>query len=221
MPKSRVRPPCVPEAILSPSGIVSTILLDERYTPYTKQAVRVENICGSFKEYISTDGLERVSKGEGSQKEIYHLHGNVIINRGKAGFMGVRSFHGIERLSQTLRASSTDNMVHMAVLTSRLGKRVQVSANGILESNLRKYSQHIRVEGRMYESTNTVRFSIFDFSLFQCPEEIRPDNNDWLVTGKGLIIIRMSWRTIGWTDAVERACICLCNRVTEWIDSCC
>jgi len=221
MPKTRLRPPCVPEAILSSSGIVSTILLDERYTPYTKQDARVENICGSFKEYITTDGLERVTKGTGSQKEIYHLHGNVIISKGKAGFMGVRSFHGIECLSQTLHASSTDNVVHMVVLTSRLGKRVQVSANGILETNIRKFSQHIRVGGRMYENTNTVRFSVFNFSLFECPDEIRPENNDWLVTGKGLIIIRMSWRGIRWTEPIEKACIDLCNRVTRWIHSYC
>lgn len=228
--KSTTRHPCVPEAILCPSGVIKTILLDERYAPYDRQGARIENLCGTFTEYVSMTGLKTVAKGAGIRKEVYHLHGNVVINQGRGAFMGARSMDGIQRLARSLQLSSPGNVVHMAVLTTRLGRRAQVSSNGLLEINLERHSEHLRVEGRMYEHTNAVRFTITKFSApqFRLPLEIQPDNNDWMVTGKGMIIIRFSWRGpeesrkgLEWTRDTEAAILGLCNRVTDWLGSCC
>jgi hypothetical protein len=121
---------CVPESILMSDGGVQTILLDERYTPYTAHQPKIENLCGSFREYTSTKGLEGVVKHTqtclGKQKELFHLHGNVTIYQGKAAFMAVRGIDGLEKLSRALNLSSPDNVVHMAVLSGRIGARVQV-----------------------------------------------------------------------------------------------
>ena len=222
--------PCIPESILGSSGIIQTILLDERYTPYEKQQPRIENLCGTFTEYISTVGMDSVVKKNGTKKEIFHLHGNVTINQGKGSFMGVRGMHGIERLAKSLRLESPNNVVHMAVLTAKLGKRVQVSTNGLLETNLERHAEHLQVEGRMYEHTNAVRFTVIKFEApqFAMPPELRPDNNDWMVTGKGMIIIRLSWRVqeherkgLAWNMETEAACLNLCERVSTWILRCC
>lgn len=230
MPKVHKRHLCVQESILLSSGEVDTVLLDERYEPYTKQGTRIENLCGTFTEYVSTVGLERVVRRIGTQREVFHLHGNVVINQGKGAFMGVRGVRGLERLAEALNLSSAGNIVHMAVLTTKLGKRVQVSANGLLETNLERHSEHLRVEGRLYEHTNAVRFTLtkFEAPQFRIPKEMQPDNNDWMVTGKGMVITRFSWRTLpqeqrrlAWNSETEAACLSLCERATEWIRSCC
>ena len=61
------------------------------------------------------------------QKEMYHLQGNVSIYQWKAGFMAVQGMQGLESLSRALNLASAKNLVHMAVLSGSIGKRVQVS----------------------------------------------------------------------------------------------
>jgi hypothetical protein len=223
MPKIQRHNICVPESILTSDGEVQTILLDERYTPYTSQKPKIENLCGSFCEYTSTNGLEGVVKLTqtclGRQKEIFHLHGNVTIYQGKAAFMAVRGIEGLQKLSNALNLSSAHNIVHMAVLSGRIGTRVQVAESGLLESNLSQHNEWIRIEGRMYEHTNTVRLRVrkFEGPVFFLPEETRPDNNDWMVTGKGMVIIRLTWRRLSWTREAEDACLTMCTRAVEWL----
>lgn len=227
MPKTHPRRLCVPESILRSSGGVDTVLLDERYTPYARQRCRIENLCGTFTEYVSMVGLDRVTKRTGTQKEIFHLQGNVVVNQGRAAFMGARGARGLERLARVLSLEGPRNLVHMAVLTTKIGKRVQVSSNGLLETNLERHAEHLRVDGRMYEHTNAVRFSLIKFEApqFRIAPEYQPDNNDWMVTGKGMLIIRFSWHSalnrLEWTPTVEAACLDLCERVTDWIRECC
>jgi len=223
MPRCQARKICVPESILTRTGETEVVLLDERYAPYAKQGARIENLCGTFTEYIFATGLDPVLVKTGTTKELFHLHGNVVINQGKGAFMGVRGIHGLTALATVLQLSSPAcNIVHMAVLTIKLGKRVQVSSNGLLETNLERHAEHLRVEGRMYEHTNAVRFSLtkFEAPQFHMPPEFIPSNNDWMVTGKGMLIIRLSWRRVVWSKDVETGCLDLCERVAAWIDTC-
>ena len=71
----------------------------------------------------------------------------------------------------------------------------------------------------MYEHTNTVRLKVkkFEGSIFHLPEEFRPDNNDWMVTGKGMVITRLTWRRLPWTHEAEQACLSMCIRVVDWL----
>ena len=41
-----------------------------------------------------------------------------------------------------------------------------------------------------------------------------------MVTGKGMLIIRLSWRRVVWTQEVEMECLSLCERVAAWVDTC-
>jgi hypothetical protein len=222
MPRYQARQLFVPEAILLENGEIGSVLLDRRYTPYAKQGARIENLCGSFTEYVHTDGLAQVVKKTGTQKEIFHLHGNVVINQGKGAFMGVRGMAGLEKLARAINISTPGNVVHMAVMTSKIGRRVQVSCNGLLETNLERHREHLRVEGRLYEHTNAVRFTLtkFEAPQFRLPRAMVPDNNDWMVTGKGMLIIRLSWRRVAWTREIEAECLALCERVLAWLDEC-
>jgi hypothetical protein len=80
----------------------------------------------------------------------------------------------------------------------------------------------VRVTGRMYDHTNSVGFTIvrFEEDAFRMPAEYRPDSNDWTVTGKGMVIIRLIWKNIEWTRALEDSCLAMCNGVTDWLGSC-
>lgn len=223
MPRHNHRVDCVSESILLPNGDVETILLDERYTPYSKRGARIENLCGSFTESVHTGGLEKVLTKTGTQRELYHLQGNVVVNQGKGAFMAARGMAGLVRLARTLNLSSPANVVHMAVITSKLGKRAQVTSGGLLESTLARHSDLVRVKGRIYEHTNSVCFSVlrFDRAPFILPAECAPDKNDWTVTGKGMLLIRLIWQRLDWTLETEQACLAFCDRATEWLHNSC
>lgn len=223
MPRHNNRAMSVRERVLAPEGGVETILLDDRYTPYSSQQARIENLCGSFSEYVHTAGLQNVISKVNGQCELFHLHGNVVINQGRGSFLAVRGMHGLECLSRAVNLASPRNVVHMVVLTSKIGKRVQVSSAGLLEACLARQTGVIRVMGRMYEHTNSVGFSIlrFDKTPFFMPQEFRPDNNDWTVTGKGMVIIRLIWKSLEWTQACEDACLSMCDQVSDWMRTSC
>jgi hypothetical protein len=103
--------------------------------------------------------------------------------QGRGAFLAVRGIDGLEALSKALRLSSAGNTVHMVVLTSKIGKRAQVSSAGLLETSLNQQKGQVRpadpppppprgpdrergqvrVMGRIYEHTNSVSFEILRF----------------------------------------------------------
>jgi hypothetical protein len=151
---------CIHERVLRPGGGIETILLDERYAPYERQGARIENLCGSFTEYVHSSWLRAaVSKG-GGQRELYHLHGNVTLSHGRGSFLAVRGARGLQCLSRALGLATPRNTVHMVVLTTKMGKRAQVSSSGLLEAALSQQGAAVRVMGRIFEHTNSVGFSV-------------------------------------------------------------
>ena len=129
MPRYNRRSISVRESVLRSSGSVETILLDERYAPYDRQGARIENLCGSFTEFVHSSPLLSVISSASGQREMFHLHGNVVLHNGRGSFLAVRGMAGLERLSRALHISSPRNVVHMVVLTSKIGRRVQVSSS--------------------------------------------------------------------------------------------
>ena len=223
MPRATGRDECVEENILVHTGGVQTIMLDARYTPYDPQPARIENLCGSFTEYAHTLEVGGIASRNGTQKELFHIHGNIVVNQGKAAFMAARGMRCLERLARSLRLSTPSNVVHMAVITSRTGKRAQVTCAGLLEATLARHEHQVRVRGRIYEQTNSVRFSVTSFKEppFQLPEDLIPDKNDWTVTGRGMIVTRLIWKRLEWSDENERACLRMCDAATDWLQKCC
>lgn len=222
MPKRTDRHACVRENVLLSDGVVGCVMLDERYRPYDVQPIRIENLCGSFTERVESSVLKGVVMNTvspfGRQREVYTLHGNVTINQGRGSFMGAQSVAGLERLASMLDLSTSENVVHMAVICGKIGKRLQVSSSGLLETKLNKFASNVRIEGRMYDHTNTVRLHVFKFEddgLFELARAFRPDKNDWTVTGRGTVMIRFTWKRVRWTAESEAACMRLCSRVVE------
>lgn len=234
MPKRRVHKECIPERILRDDGEVETIMLDERYKPYRGQHAKVENLCGAFTEMVHTPNLQGVLMDTqnqfGRQKEAFCLHGNVAINKGKASFMGARNARSLERLAGALALSSPRNVVHMAVMCAKTGRRIQVRSSGLLESRLSsRWGNFLRIENRLYDHTNTVRMSVRQFvdpvpggatdespePTFALAAAFRPDKNNWTITGRGTVMARFAWIQVEWTPECEAACLALCDRVVQ------
>ena len=57
----------------------------------------------------------------------------------------------------------------------------------------------------------------YDFVL---KELYQPLTNDWTVTGKGAVIIRMTWKSLEWDEAAENELIAMCNRVVKVVKAC-
>lgn len=220
MPKRIDREACVPEDVLQADGRVETVMLDGRYRPYQAQRARVENLCGSFREAVDKHNLRGVlihTQSEfGKQREVFSVHGNVALNQGRGAFMGVRNFDALESLARGLGLTSAGNAVHMAVICGKTGRRMQVKSSGLLESRLiTRFGKHIRIEGRMYDHTNTVRMSIVKFNegVFNLNRAFHPEKNDWTITGRGTVMIRFTWKQIEWNREIEAACLTLCDNV--------
>lgn len=230
MPKCRAHTDCVPERILRHDGGEETILLDERYRPYKGQSARVENLCGYFCEMVFSANLKGVlmetQNQFGRQKEAFCLHGNISIGKGKASFMGTRNVRSLEKLAATLALSSPKNIVHMAVMCAKTGRRIQVRSSGLLECRLtEEWGDFLRVENRLYDHTNTVRMSVRQFMdppkdgtrehTFTLAAPFRPDKNNWTITGRGTVMARFAWVGVHWTRECEAACLALCDRVVK------
>lgn len=111
----------------------------------------------------------------------------------------------------------------MGVLTARLGRRVQVSWLGYLDTRLQAtYMKYIKFTPRLDDNNNSVRFEIKDFSGgFEIEESIKPLTNDWTVTGKGAVIIRFTWKPMWWTEAEEDRVIKYAGKIVGLLDACC
>ena len=222
MPKRVDRAACVPEMVIQPNGATDTVMLDERYRPYVAQEPRIENLCGCFTSDVALEGLAgavvSTNSNFGRQKEVFHIHGNVAINNRKGLFMGVRDMCGLEKLASALALPNSGNQVHMAVICGKIGARMQVKSSGLLENRLLYHPTNIRVEGRLYDHTNTVRMCVKSFTddgIFALARQYRPEKNDWTVTGKGTVMIRFTWKRIEWTHDCEAACLEVCSRIVE------
>jgi len=109
----------------------------------------------------------------------------------------------------------------MAVLTARLGRRVQVSWLGYMETKLQAYGGKISFTPRLDDNNNSVRIEVKRFiQEFEIDPSIKPLTNDWTVTGKGAVIIRYTWDSIWWTEDVERMVIEFTGRVVGLLDGC-
>jgi hypothetical protein len=228
MPRKPLRQPSLRQDILV-HGKLTTVTLDaHRFRPYPRQPARIENLCGSFRERIFRENfataLVHTPSCFGDQPQLHHLEGNVTICGAKACFMGARSFEGLARLSRAMRLSEPKCVVYIGVFCVKLGVRIQVSPGGLLETNLRRHAGTVRVEGQLLENNNSLRFDVGNFERegpFALEPAYRPAHNDWTVTSKGTVILRMNWSRIEWSQQCEDACLRMCERAADALRECC
>ena len=161
-----------------------------------------------------------VSSTFGWNHELYHVDGNVSINKGRGFFKGVRSYAGLQRLSHRMWLEKPDNKVHMAVLTGCMGKRLHVAWDGHLQAQLERYVDNVRVARRLDE-TNAMRLEVRAFKgCMAIDEAIRPTSADLNITGRGAVLFRLTWADpICWDDKTEPLVVGFCTGVMALLDS--
>jgi hypothetical protein len=224
---------CVPMKVanrLAPPGPVvpTVVMLDERYRPYDRRGVAIENLCGMFLTYVEIGMLRGLIVDTitpfGVQHMLFHAEGNVVVDQGRGFFKACRSAVGLADLSQCLYLETPRNRVHMLVLTARLGKRVQVESAGFLERSLYAHQAYFRITPPM-DDTNNLRLEIKKYGgPFEIDPAIQPLTNDWTVTGRGAVIGRFTWPQYGgvnWDDSTENLIFQYSERVISLLESCC
>jgi hypothetical protein len=168
----------------------------------------------------------------GKQREIFHIDGHITV-RCTPGlpksmiFKGAKGMESITRLIKDLilDQEKTVALVHMGVISSCMGVRLQTSQCCYLENRVNEGFGTMRggwmtVEARSPDQCNIVRLSVKDWTGLLLPSII-PISNDIVITGKGSVIHRFSWVGLPWDEHVERDVLGACESVVEAISSVC
>ena len=178
----------------------------------------------------------------GRQSELFHIAGHVTV-RSTPGlprsviFKGVKGVAGTNELlrdlflDENVGAGGVSNnntvlpVVHMGVMSTCIGVRLQTSHNCYLENRvnagvLSMRGGWMRVEPRSMDQCNIVRLAVHHWHNL-LPEHLIPTSNDIVITGKGSVMHRMAWRGVEWTEANERTVLDVCTWVAEQIAAVC
>ena len=167
----------------------------------------------------------------GRQFEIFHIAGHVTV-RSTPGlprsviFKGVKGVSGTRELTQDLFLDETVlSLVHMGVVSSCLGMRLQTSHCCYLENKVSACAGTMqggwmRIEPRSMDQCNIVRLAVHDWHNL-LPEHLVPTSNDIVITGKGSVMHRLAWPGVLWTAENERAVLDVCTWVAGAIEAVC
>ena len=178
----------------------------------------VENLCGRFRTYCEAAPLAQVQRRSGwlfgRPREMYHLDGNAYAYGGRAHFRACRGTDAIERLADALQLESPACVVTMCVVRFGLGRRVHTGQGCYLEARVQRDLPGLRVCCRMVDSNGAVklradRFGGADVPFFDAPET-RPARADVTVSGRGVVVARLSWAACPWDRACEAHALAFC-----------
>ena len=168
----------------------------------------------------------------GRQQEILHIDGHITA-RCTPGlprsliFKGAKGMDSVNRLIRDLflDQQKTFPLVHMGVISSCMGVRLQTSECCYLENRVMAGTGVMRggwmtVETRAPDQCNVVRLSVRDWTGLLLPAFI-PISNDVVITGKGSVVHRFSWAGLPWDEQVEREILGACESVVAAIASVC
>ena len=168
----------------------------------------------------------------GKQREIFHIDGHITVRctPGLPKSMIFKGAKGVESITRLIRDLILDQektvaLVHMGVISSCMGVRLQTSQCCYLENRVNEGVGTMRggwmtVEARSPDQCNIVRLSVKDWTGLLLPSII-PISNDIVITGKGSVIHRFSWVGLPWDEHVERDVLGACESVVEAISSVC
>lgn len=168
----------------------------------------------------------------GRQQEMFHVDGHVTA-RCTPGlprsmiFKGAKGVCSLANLTRDLFLDQerTISLVHMGVVSSCTGVRLQTSQGCYLENRVLEGCGAMRggwlaVEARTPDQCNIVRLSVRDWSDL-LPAHIAPSSNDIVITGKGSVVHRFAWPALAWDQHVEGGLLTACERVVGAIASVC
>jgi hypothetical protein len=231
-----------------------TELSSPRWMPYAMRLPHVENVCGKFvvqvegglhPTYTSCLSNQRVAIDQrlssvcfrtdspfGRQQEMFHVDGHITARctPGLPRSMIFKGAKGIRSVSNLMRDMFLDTektipLVHMGVISSCMGVRLQTSRCCYLENRVTEgfgaaHGGWIAVEARTPDQCNIVRLSVKDWAGL-LPEPLTPASNDIVITGKGSVVHRFSWPGLAWDETVEYEILKGCAGVVDRLLSVC
>ena len=145
------------------------------------------------------------------------------------GFKGVRGYDGLrEMIGDAFLPETTVAKVHMAVLGSCIGRRVQTSPGCYIENRVGVPGgalHWLRVGGRSIDQFNVVRLYVWRWDAVGLDPALRPVANDIVLTCRGSILHRLTWNGAGcgleWTQESQAAVAAACQRVADALGGVC
>jgi hypothetical protein len=209
--------------------------------------------------------LRKSKTAFGTCYELFTIHGNITLRAGRGGGMmvsikGTRDVEKIYKTLGTIMGSKFMAMchgieiecvaqetferffnVHMAVITSCVGKRMSVFSGCVLERLLTNLlgTEGVSIIPGISEETNSLKFSILSWSMVvksvyafrqkyhaDCMADVRGiedlGDNTISVTSKGCVIVRFSWKkAVSWDSALEGTLLAMCEILNSLIRECC
>ena len=162
-------------------------VLSDEWLPYTSRPCQIENLCGKFANFLDgtepTNGRNRSffnpilssvssysSAPFGAQTEFYHLRGQITA-RNAPGLDKSICFRGVKGQSclheivlDLMLPPTTKPLVHLAIISSFMGVRLQTSHQCYLENKI-KNVPWLRLGTRLMDQFNVVRLSVSDWSF--------------------------------------------------------
>jgi hypothetical protein len=194
------------------NGQIIEHVMGKRYKKYAFKECRMENICGHLLSNTYSPTVKRAAvKGTGCmgwQHDIYSIYGNgslMSLSSNNIFFKGCRNLQGLHSFAKDLGIGNYSNQVHMSVASGCLGMLIDVRNGGLVYNILRKMLLHPYYAA---DSTNTIRFR-------KSPNidlgGICPKTNDWVLTIRGCVIIRMTWDAQEWSQELEEKLVRYCQ----------
>lgn len=194
------------------NGIVTDHVLSEKYTHYPFKECRMENICGHLFSHAYSPTVRKAAvKGTGCmgwKHDIYSIYGNgslMTLASNNIFFKGCRNLKGLHLFAQDMGIENFSNQVHMSVTSGCLGMLIDIRNGGLAYNVLRKMLLHPYYAA---DSTNSIRFRK---SPFIDLGGVYPKTNDWIITIRGCVIIRMTWDAQQWTQEIEEKLVRYCQ----------
>lgn len=153
----------------------------------------------------------------GWQEDLYNIYGNgTYLNHltGKMIFRGCRNLSAVKSFAADLGMESPAIVVNMMVCAGAIGHLMDVRPSGLVEHVIAKMGM---LPYRVMDTTNAIRFTVRQKDWLAI---VYPKHNDWTITTKGSVIIRMTWDKLPWTQEIENNLLDTCNEYMKRIRLC-
>jgi hypothetical protein len=210
-------------------GRVCRVLTMQISRPLPRRPATVENICGKFRAAFQRGRHDAVTLSTahsfGRQREMYHLHGSLFLFRHCVHFKGCKSAAGVAALARDLDLAEDPRAdVYMAVFSLAMDRFVHTYHGCYLENRLSERFGSVRVCHRMLDVNMLVKLRVERFSHREMPtlgEDLTPTSMDIMVSKKGVVLIRMSWRRCEWDAPTEARLLAFCDWLGGAVRECC
>lgn len=102
----------------------------------------------------------------------------------------------------------------MAVFACHVGQLLDVSPMGLVETVV----QDMGYKGyRSIDGTNAFKFTLNELQWKMVCEDAYPRSNDWTMTTRGSVVVRLTWDVCEWSQELENSLLRACDNQIQCI----